>query len=421
MIKKILAIQLEPGMFVHDFNHNWKDPCCSGKDPGFFANPRLIRTEQEINRILSHGLKELYIDTDRGQDVEGARCAEDIEADLEAQLRDLGDDGLDVAEDKQVSMEDEIARASEVKSRARQLVGSVLEDARLGKQVSLGPMKAMVSQMADSMFRNPEALLSLSLIKQKDEYTFMHSVNVGVFMLSFCQTLGITSEDIIDVGIGAVLHDIGKMTTPPEILNKPGKLSDEEFAVMRQHVENGRRILEDTPGISEISIHVASQHHERYDGTGYPLGLKGEKINQFGQMAAIVDVYDAITSDRCYHKGNTPHLALKRMMEWSQYHFNIKLFEYFVKCVGIYPIGSFVRLENDMLAVVQRSNQEDLLSPVVRVIIDAKQKKRLRPKDIDLLELKSMNIHSYRIKSHEDTAKWGVDPKQHMGDPKLYD
>ncbi|MBF0125051.1 MAG: HD-GYP domain-containing protein [Magnetococcales bacterium] len=421
MIKKILTSQLAPGMFVHDFNHNWKDPCCQGRDPNFFATPRLITTEAELRRIIEHGIKDLYIDTARGDDVAGAPLQRQVEAELEAQLHELGESHREAARYQQVSMEKEMEQAAQIKRQARQMVGNILEDVRMGQQVVIGPMKDMVTQMADSMFRNRDAILSLGLIKQKDEYTFMHSVNVGVFMLSFCQTLGISSEDIVDVGLGAVLHDIGKMKTPMEILNKAGKLTDDEFAIMRQHVTYSRRILEQCQGISEISVHVASQHHERYDGSGYPKGLKGDQINQFGQMAAIADVYDAITSDRCYHKGNNPHLALKRMMEWSQYHFNPALFQYFVKCVGIYPMGTLVRLENDLLAVVLRPNSESLLHPVVNVMADAKQKKKIEPREIDLMAYKDMpEKKGYTIKSHEDHAKWGIDPKNYMDNKELY-
>ncbi|MBF0160550.1 MAG: HD-GYP domain-containing protein [Magnetococcales bacterium] len=421
MIKKILVSQLTPGMFVHDFNHNWKDPCCQGRDPTFFATPRLITTENELRRIIEHGLMELYIDTSRGDDVDGAPSQREVEAQLEAQLSELGESQQEARRYQQATMEKEMEQAAQIKRQARQMVGNILEDVRMGQQVVIGPMKDMVTQMADSMFRNRDAILSLGLIKQKDEYTFMHSVNVGVFMLSFCQTLGISSEDIVDVGLGAVLHDIGKMKTPMEVLNKPGRLSDEEFAIMRQHVTYSRRILEQCQGISEISVHVASQHHERYDGSGYPKGLKGDQINQFGQMAAIADVYDAITSDRCYHKGNSPHLALKRMMEWSQYHFNPVLFQYFVKCVGIYPMGTLVRLENDLLAVVLRPNPESLLHPVVKVMADAKQKKRLEPKEIDLMAYKDLpEKKGYIIKTHEDHTKWGVDPKNYMDNKELY-
>ncbi|MBF0176558.1 MAG: HD-GYP domain-containing protein [Magnetococcales bacterium] len=421
MIKKIPVTSLHPGMYVHDFNHSWKDPCCGGGNPRFPTQPRLIRTETEVREIIDHGIRELDIDTDKGEDVAGSRDRARVEEELAAQLLALGDDDDDDGTaESGPTFTQELNRAAEVKTRARQLVGNVLEDARMGKQVELGPMRSMVEEMAESMFRNQDAILSLSLIKKKDEYTFMHSVNVGVFMLSFCQALGITSQDLVDVGVGAVLHDIGKMKTPPGILNKPGKLTDEEFKIMKMHVTHSRRILERCPGISEVSMSVAYQHHERYDGSGYPEGLKGDKINTFGQMAAICDVYDAITSDRVYHKGNVPHTALKRMLEWSKYHFSAELYHKFVKCVGIYPIGSLVRLSNDHLAVVVCSNAESQYHPVVKVMANAKIKKKVEPIEINLMHHKDVS-NGLSIVGCEEHTKWGIDPKKYMPNPKVFE
>ncbi|MBF0190568.1 MAG: HD-GYP domain-containing protein [Magnetococcales bacterium] len=407
-------------MFVHDFNHDWKDPCCQDRDPNAFRGPRMIRTDEEVQAIIAHGIAELYIDSSRGRDVEEAPTASEVQAMLEAQLRDLAEDDPEETP-QEVPMDREIHQAAKVKAHARNLVGSILEDARLGKQVTLSPVKDAVRNMADSMFRNPDALLSLSLIKQRDEYTFMHSVNVGVMLMSFCRALEMAEEDIINVGIGGMLHDIGKMRTPEGILNKAGKLSDEEFAIMKKHVTYSRKILSETPGIAEVSMHVAAQHHERFDGSGYPLGLKGDAINRFGQMAAIVDVYDAITSDRCYHKGNPPHMALKRMLEWSKYHFSADLYQKFVQCVGIYPMGTLVRLENGFLGVVNRPNHESLLHPVVTLVINGKTGQRIQPREVDLMAYKSDQKAGFVIKGHEDHVKWQVNPVEFLPNAKLYE
>ncbi len=419
MIKKISVEQLEPGMCVHDFNHDWRDPCCQGKDPNRFRGPRMIQNEQAVRLVVDHGIKEVYIDTARGRDVEEALTAAEVEARLAAQLAELGEEEEE-GPPKETGFNEEVVKAAVVKAQARKLVGNVLEDARMGKQVVLGEVKGVVREMAESMFRNPDAILSLSLIKQKDEYTFMHSVNVGVFLMSFCRAMEMNEEEIVDVGVGGTLHDIGKMRTPERILNKKGKLTDDEFAIMKQHATFSRRILEKTPGISEISVHIAGQHHERYDGSGYPDRLKGDEINQFGQMAAIVDVYGAITSDRCYHKGNPPPLALKRMLDWSKHHFSLPLYQKFVQCVGIYPMGTLVRLENKLLGVVVRPNRDSLLHPVVKIIIDAKAGKRLQPKEVDLLDFRGNNKAGYRIVGNEPPEKWRVDPKRFMNEPQLY-
>jgi putative nucleotidyltransferase with HDIG domain len=421
MIKKISVEQLEPGMFVHNFNHDWKNPCCRDQDPNAFKTPRFIRLEAEVLAIVQHGIRELYIDSDRGMDVEGAQSVHEVNATLEAQMK-----ALDEAEDEPTApveerhFNEEILQAGQAKDQARLIVGNVLEDSRLGKQVTLAPVREVVSQMAESLFRNPDAILSLSLIKKRDEYTFMHSVNVGVFLMSFCRAMGMDEKTIISVGVGGMLHDIGKMHTPEAVLNKQGKLTDEEFAIMQKHVVFSRQILEETPGIEEVSIQIAAQHHERFDGSGYPSGLKGDEINYFGQMAAIVDVYDAITSDRCYHKGNPPHVALKRMLDWSKHHFNHELYQTFIQCVGIYPMGTLVRLKNGLLGVVIRPNKGSLLHPVIKTAINTKTKQRLQPKEVDLLSFKDNKEAGFSIVTSEPKEKWGINPTEFMAEPQLY-
>ena len=368
-IKKVPVNSLEVGMFVTDFNDQWQDPDDDGLSGDFARNPRTMNSDAEIQAVIKRGIKEVFIDVARGRDAEGPTQAE-IEADLQAQLMALDDDDEELAPEpvQETSFEEEQEKAASVKRQARKLVGNVLADARMGKQVAIGPVNDAVRGMADSMFRNPDAILSLSLIKNRDEYTFMHSVNVGVFLMSFCRSMGMDEEEIIQVGVGGMLHDIGKMRTPDAVLNKKGKLTDAEFQKMRDHVVFSRKILEETEGMQQNSIEVAAEHHERVDGSGYPRKLKGDEISLAGQMSAIVDVYDAITSDRCYHKGNPPTVALKRMMGWAKEHFNPELLQQFIHSVGIYPMGTLVRLENGLLGVVIKPNSESLLYPVVNLV-----------------------------------------------------
>ncbi|MEG3638772.1 HD-GYP domain-containing protein [Magnetococcus sp. PR-3] len=422
MKKKISVNQLEPGMYVSDFNNGWNEDARSGKDPNALPQQMLLNSDGDVRRVLAdNSIREVYIDTDKGKDVEGAKTQAEIEAELAAQMMELGedDDALDLPNpniDKK-PIEEELDHAHEVKQKARRLVGDMLDDVRLGKTITVGPVKDMMKDMVESMFSNKDAMLSLSMIKAKDEYTFMHSVNVGVFLVAFAQSMEMSPEDLVAVGVGAMLHDIGKMKTPQEVLNKPGKLSDEEFLQMKMHVVHSEKILEAAPGISELSVQIAGRHHERWDGSGYPRKLKGQDIGQMGQMSAIVDVYDAITSDRCYHKGNSPHHALKRMMEWSKFHFNPELFQKFVQCVGIYPMGTLVSLNNGYLGVVQETT-DSLLHPVVRLLIDSKKKKKLKPVTLNLIERKEDK--GWAVAGVEDARKWGVDPKKHMPKPELF-
>lgn len=414
MIKKITVNQLKPGMYVHDIDAEWLEGHT-------LPNRMMIKSDADIMAIRNVGIREVYLDTEKGMDVADAPTAAEVEDALAAQMMALGDDDEPPVTEvkkkkaplKPTTMEQELTQAAEVKKAARKLVGNVLEDARMGGQVRLGPVKLVVEQLVESTFRNQDALLSLSLLKQKDDYTFMHSVNVGVFLISFCRGMGLDEETIQEVGVGGLLHDIGKMHTPPDVLNKPGRLTDEEFDIMRGHVTHSKTILEQAPGISTEALQVAYQHHERFDGSGYPNKLEGDQINHFGQMAAIVDVYDAITSDRVYHKGMTPHVALKKMMEWSKYHFNPELFQSFVRCVGIYPSGTMVRLDDGMVGVVINNSPDSLLHPVVKVIIDAKTGRKVTPHDVDLMALRGTEGERTVVNT-EKPEKWRVDPKQFM-------
>ncbi|MBF0621447.1 MAG: HD-GYP domain-containing protein [Magnetococcales bacterium] len=412
MIKKVPVSALKPGMFIHDFN-------CAWRDDNPFPKQLLLKKSTQISYIRQQGLKELYIDTAKGLDVPNAPTAQEVHADLAAQIMELGDAPAPPPPAKFSSMEKELTRAAEVKKHARKLVGNVLEDARLGKQVAIGPVRNVVEGMVESMFSNQNAMLSLGQLKQRDEYTFLHSVNVGVFLMSFCRGLQMDEETIIDVGVGALLHDIGKMRTPQEVLNKPGKLSDDEFMIMRKHVEFSHDILSETEGVSQEALDVAGQHHERYDGSGYPHKLKGDQISLFGQMSALVDVYDAITSDRCYHKGMPPHVALRKMLEWSKHHFDLNLYHSFVRCVGIYPIGTLVVMENGLMGVVIQSNQESLLHPIVNVIYDTAKNRPLTPEIMDLLEYREKGS-GYKIRHEESPARWKIDPKAFMPKPELF-
>jgi putative nucleotidyltransferase with HDIG domain len=235
-----------------------------------------------------------------------------------------------------------------------------------------------------------------------DVYTFEHSVSFSVLMMAFAKSMGLSDKIICEVGIGGLLHDIGKTLTPDNILNKPGKLTDEEFVIMKEHVVHSRKILEKTKGLSKISMDIAAQHHEKFDGNGYPLGLKGDQISHYGQMSAIVDVYDALTADRCYHKGKEPSEVLKLLVKWSGAHFNSSLVRKFIQSVGIYPAGSLVMLSNNHLAKVIDIN-ENMLKPIVEVFINAKTRSYIPRKLIDLSKLEKITI--LKVESYE---KWNL-------------
>jgi len=208
-------------------------------------------------------------------------------------------------------------------------------------------------------------------------------------------------------GLGGLLHDTGKMRIPSEILNKPGRLTEEEFATMRSHVVLSREILTDAPGITPEVIQIACEHHEKMSGGGYPEGIAGPQISPLGRMAAIVDCYDAITSNRCYHKGMEPSEALKKLLEWSGTHLDVELVQHFIRVLGIYPVGALVRLNSGRLGVVVEQ-EEDLLQPIVRVVYDSKLRMRIPPRDLHL----KGSIDG--IECFEDPEEWGLNPMEFL-------
>ncbi len=401
-IKKIPATRLEPGMFIHDLNCGWMDH-------PFLSTRFKLESERDLKKIHEAGIREVYVDTDLGLDV--------IDAPTAGEVRQALDQEMQAAAEKRAepraSTHEELARAHKIHSEANQIMRNIMGDVRLGKQVHVEQLEPMVDKMASSILRNSGALISLNRIKNKDEYTFQHSVSVATLLMAFCRGLGFDEEIIRQAGIGGMVHDVGKMQTPDQILNKPGKLTDDEFTVMRHHVVASREILEVTPNISQTALHVAAQHHERYDGSGYPNRLKGDEISRIGQMASIIDVYDAITSDRVYHKGMAPTEALRKMFEWSKFHFNPELVHAFARVVGIYPVGALVRLESQRLAVVVEQRESNMLQPLVRAVFDAKRNHYLKPEDVDLSRPMGKG-GADRIVGHESPEKWQIDPMKFL-------
>jgi putative nucleotidyltransferase with HDIG domain len=289
----------------------------------------------------------------------------------------------------------------------------MLQDIRLGRQIEMELVEPLVEKIMDSIFRNQDALLPLARLKDHDNYTFRHSVSVSALLVSFGRGLGLERDIIREVAIGGLLHDVGKAKVPDEILNKPAKLTEAEFSKMKSHVVQSIVILQNTPGISQIALDVAGQHHERYDGSGYPNKLRGKEISLYGRMGAIVDVYDALSSDRVYHKGMAPTAALGRMLEWSKFHFDPDLVRAYVRCVGIYPSGSLVRLKSGRLGVVMEQHEDKPMQPRVKVVFHAIHQRYLPPEIVDLAWPGCQD----QIVGHEEFETWNIDPKQWVAGP----
>ena len=399
MVKKIDVGQLLPGMHIAELGAGWMDH-------PFLRTSFAVKDEATIRKIREAGIHEVYIDPEKGLDVPDAPTRQEVARQLTERMHEVA---AAPALTPRVSAGEELGRAKKVHTEANRIIHNIMQDVRLGQQVSVEAVEPVVERMTESILRNGGALMSLCQVKNKDDYTFLHSVSVCALLVSFCHACGMDAATVRLAGIGGLLHDIGKVRVPDAVLNKPGRLTEEEFAAMKRHVVESRAILEQTPGIDTISMQVAYEHHERYDGSGYAQGLKGEEISPMGQMAAICDVYDAITSNRVYHQGMAPHEALRKIFEWSKFHFNPTLVQQFLRTIGIYPVGTLVQLESGRVGVVLEQCEGNLLQPTVKVFYDGKRRQYLPPQVVNLAKPLGHGGGD-RIAGYETPERLGIDP-----------
>jgi putative nucleotidyltransferase with HDIG domain len=403
MLKKVDPSQLKVGMYIHDLSCDWMTH-------PFVRNRFVIASHDEIQKIVKAGIHDVVIDSDKGLDVEHAPTLAESQ---EATERELAELARQPAKIIKTSLGEELQRAAQIRHQAAGVVRNVMADARLGKAIEIGAVQPVVQNITESILRNPGALLGLLRIKTKDDYTFLHSVSVCALLVAFCNARGLDEDITRQAGLGGLLHDTGKALVPDAILNKPGPLTDEEFAVIKKHPEDGWNILRQSPEVPQIALDITRHHHERLDGTGYPDKLAGDQISELAQMAAIVDVYDALTADRVYHKGIPAAAALRKIYEWSKHHFNQQLVQEFMRCVGIYPVGTLVLLESGRLGVVVEPHESNLLAPKVNVFFNTRTNVYIKPETIDLSRGLGFGGGD-KIVGHESPSRWNVDPMRFM-------
>src|SRR3990167_4665156 len=395
MLKKINVDQLTVGMHLKEF-------CGSWMEHPFWRTGFVIVDAKDIDSILASSIKEVWIDCDKGLDIaEGqtAVSAAESDAQVDTELQKIQVSAREVAP---VAAAVEIEWAAKICFQSKQAVISMFEEARMGKAVDTGGAKQLVEEITDSVARNPGALISLARLKTADDYTYMHSVPVCAMMVALAKQLGLDEDQTRLAGLSGLMHDLGKAAMPMDVLNKPGKLTDAEFSVIKTHPEEGHRLLLGGNKVDPMVLDVCLHHHEKMDGSGYPKGLKGDEISLFAKMGAVCDVYDAITSNRPYKTGWDPAESLRKMAEWSKGHFDDVVFKAFVKSVGIYPTGSLVRLESGRLGLVMDQHESSLLTPRVKVFFSAKSKTPLPQQIIDLAKL----VGREKIIGRESPEDW---------------
>lgn len=338
--------------------------------------PGMVSSEATCRSLQSMGVLEVRVDLSRSKHQQEA-LLENPESNLapEEQVQEVL-----TSKEKTESRK----RAQKLYAEAKILQTKLLDALKNGEVVDIAPLEEMADEMVDSIFKNPDAMIFLSRIREKDTYLMEHSLNVGMLLANFGRFLKLSRQTIKELLVGGLLHDTGKIMVPDEILHKPGRLTVDEFAIMKKHVEYSVQFLDKSEGISKIMRTVAANHHERLDGLGYPRGLKGMELCLVSRISTIVDVFDALTADRCYKKGMQATQAFHILLQGAGTQFDETLVKQFIKCMGIYPIGSLVKLKTGKLALVIESNTEAPLRPVVKIIYSTTGQHYLDVKIVDL-------------------------------------
>ncbi len=390
MLKKIPTEQLVLGMHLQAFCGDWLDH-------PFWRTKFVLDNPKDLALIRECGIAEVWIDASKGLDVPAGIFAPTGNPDT---LVETIAPVAPVIQEK-TSFNDEIKRAAKICAKGKEAVVSMFQEVRMGKAIEAEAAVPLVEEISNSVLRNPGALISLARLKTADDYTYMHSVAVCALMIALARQFGLDEQTTREAGMAGLLHDLGKAMIPPEVLNKPGKLTDAEFDLVKTHPAEGHKLLLAGRGISDLIKDVCLHHHEKVDGSGYPDKLNGETMSLYAKMGAVCDVYDAVTSNRPYKAGWDPAESIKRMAEWKG-HFDPEVFQAFVKSLGIYPIGSLVRLESGKLGVVIEQGEQSLLKPKVKVFFSTKSQAYLKPEVIDIARSQE------KIAGREEAAKWGI-------------
>lgn len=383
-------------------------------DHPFWRSRFVLAQEEDLRLLQVSGVNRVCIDVSKGGDI-GAQSTPVVsppnapmtatKSDTEmgaaiapAVIEARGDGGS-----AYVPIKQELRRAVRICAQSKEAVTAMFQEARMGKAVDAEAMHPLVEEISNSVMRNPGALISLARLKTKDDYTYLHSVAVCALMVALARQINLSEDQVRQAGMGGLVHDVGKALVSNAILNKPGKLTDAEFVSIKEHPALGHRLLLEGRGASPEMLDVCLHHHEKIDGSGYPEKLVDAQISQLAKMGAVCDVYDAISSNRPYKSGWDPSESLRRMAEWKG-HFDNKIFQAFVKSLGIYPIGSLVRLESGRLAVVVEQHSQSLLVPKVKVFFSTKLRAHITQEVVDLSHPKCQD----KIVARESAEKWGL-------------
>ncbi len=356
---RIEVDQLQIGMAVVELDRPWIDT-------PFLLQGFTISNRSDINALREH-CNYVYIDPDSSESTGKPNIKPDV--DKPVYFNNLFNGGQEAVVTAPV--EKEIKSATVVHKKASTMVKTCMDDIILGNAINEEAIKENVTETVESIVRNPDAMMWLTRLQSKDDVTSQHSISACILSVAFGRYLGLPSSELEKLAIGALMHDIGKLQVPTELLNKPGALSAEEKKIMRQHPGASRNLLMSAGDYFASAVDIAYSHHERIDGSGYPRGLEGHSLTPFARMVAIIDVYDAMTTEQVYREELAPFEALKYLNQHKGTLFDNQLVALFIKMIGVFPVGSIVELSNGEIGIVITSNRDDNLRPKVLLMLDA--------------------------------------------------
>lgn len=378
--------QLQAGMYVKSFSDNGN---LNIKSEGY------ISCEENITQLRNANIVSLVIVPEKQKE---AVNLDNVFSEIET-LKN----GKEAQSNKrpEIPLDNELKKASDLYKNAKTLQSKILEQIKQEKSLPGDNIQTTTDAMVDSIFRNQDALTCMSRLQTKDVQLTEHSLNVAILMSVFAKHLNIEKRIIQELALGAFLHDIGIVLIPKEILNKKSTLTAEENKIMQSHVALGIKLLEDSPTISYIAIKMVKEHHERLDGSGYPRQLKGKEISKYGRMIAIVNAYDSMTSSRPYKNSIHPINAFKALIAESPDAFDEELVEKFIQCLGVYPVGTLVKLNSGKLGLICKLNKKKPLRPYVRVFYNTRMNQAIPIEEINLSESKYKDQIDRCIKPEE--------------------
>lgn len=360
MKKKIDSEQIELGMYIYELDRPWTET------PFLFQGFN-VSSEEDIKQLKACCDYVYVIEEQHLQSVELSRPS-DKPAKAVAQLEGLPEKPVHYKDSS--SVEKELGPAKQSYETLFKEVRELVQNIHLGLNIDTNQITKAVDSMVESIIRNPDAFFWLSKLKELNSYAYNHAIDSSALAVALGRNLGFSKEELSELAIGVLLCDIGNTKLPRALFSKPGHLSAEDRETVKRHVNHSVAIMRATKNISELAINIAYTHHERFDGSGYPRGLQGNDIPIGGRIAAIVDYYDAITSDRPYNSALAPHLAIRKLYERRNTLFQEELVEQFIQTLGVYPTGSLVELSTGEVGIVIAQNRLRALRPKIMLILD---------------------------------------------------